>query len=345
MAALAETMAAALTAGASLRSALDVSLAALHSADPRSQPATGSGSVPVAPAAASECAGQHGNVEVESVSDALSQLGRAQPGCARSLSLLVACTRLAEDHGAPPAVAVGRAAELIRARQSRERLLHTLAAGPRASMGMLSALPLLGPLIIALVGLDVAKVYAGWIAGGSVLVGVLLALAGRLWAGRLLHRALRERQIPLARGGSAEVSDVVLALALVALVLRSGGGSVDALDAVAEVPECRAGPDLATVAAALRWGVPAADAWLHVDGVWRPAAALWQVAAELGAAPASLLEAAATRIELSEAARAAASAQRAGVHLVLPLGLCFLPGFVVTTVVPVIIHLGRQLAG
>ena len=41
----------------------------------------------------------------------------------------------------------------------------------------------------------------------------------------------------------------------------------------------------------------------------------------------------------TEDARVEAAVQRAGVLLVLPLGLAFLPGFVGTTVVPVVLHL------
>jgi hypothetical protein len=45
-----------------------------------------------------------------------------------------------------------------------------------------------------------------------------------------------------------------------------------------------------------------------------------------------------------ESRRVEASVHRAGVLLVLPLGACFLPGFVATTVAPVVLHLLGGLA-
>ncbi len=45
------------------------------------------------------------------------------------------------------------------------------------------------------------------------------------------------------------------------------------------------------------------------------------------------------RMRVAEARRVEAALQRAGVLLVLPLGVCFLPGFVATTVVPVVLVL------
>ena len=63
-----------------------------------------------------------------------------------------------------------------------------------------------------------------------------------------------------------------------------------------------------------------------------------------GAPPAALLDAAALRMAQAERRRLETAAQRAGVLLVLPLGACFLPAFLLTTVVPVVITLGAQLA-
>ena len=61
--------------------------------------------------------------------------------------------------------------------------------------------------------------------------------------------------------------------------------------------------------------------------------------------PAGLLAAAARRMHDDEARRVEAAVQRAGVLLVLPLGACFLPGFVATTVTPVVLLLLGGLSG
>ena len=77
---------------------------------------------------------------------------------------------------------------------------------------------------------------------------------------------------------------------------------------------------------------------------WRAAAVAWHAAHTAGAAPGGLLGAAATRMREEESRRVEAEVQRAGVLLVLPLGVCFLPGFVATTVAPVVLHLLGGLA-
>ena len=137
----------------------------------------------------------------------------------------------------------------------------------------------------------------------------------------------------------ATVDEAATALGLVAAALRSGVGAVEALEAVAEVDLGPAGRELAVVAAAHRWGRPTDEAWAHVGAGWAAAAVAWHAAHSAGAAPAGLLSAAAARMRAEESRRVEAVVQRAGVLLVLPLGACFLPGFVATTVAPVVLHL------
>ena len=138
---------------------------------------------------------------------------------------------------------------------------------------------------------------------------------------------------------SATVDEAAAALVLVAAALRSGVGSVEALEAVARIVQGAAGRELAIVAAAHRWGEAPEVAWARVGPGWQAAAISWHVAHTAGAAPAGLLAAAATRMQDEEGRRVEAAVQRAGVLLVLPLGACFLPGFVATTVVPVVLLL------
>lgn len=170
-------------------------------------------------------------------------------------------------------------------------------------------------------------------------VAVLLWPAPRARAnprGPALRRA-GEESGGVAR--SATVDEAAAALALVAAALRSGVGSVEALEAVARIVQGAAGRELAIVAAAHRWGEAPEVAWARVGPGWQAAAISWHVAHTAGAAPAGLLAAAATRMQDEEGRRVEAAVQRAGVLLVLPLGACFLPGFVATTVVPVVLLL------
>lgn len=112
-------------------------------------------------------------------------------GTAADLALLVAAWRLAEEVGAPAAGVTGAAAEAVReGRASRERA-EVVVAGPRTSMWLLTALPLLGPVGGALVGLGPDRLYASGAARVAALTGVLLTAAGWWWARTVLARAAR----------------------------------------------------------------------------------------------------------------------------------------------------------
>jgi hypothetical protein len=89
----------------------------------------------------------------------------------------------------------------------------------------------------------------------------------------------------------------------------------------------------------LRLGGEPADAWEHVAGIAggdRLATAAVR-SARSGAAMASALSRFADDLRSDRAAAAEAAARRAGVLVVLPLGLCFLPAFVLAGLVPVIV--------
>lgn len=81
------------------------------------------------------------------------------------------------------------AADLLAGRR-RQRLLAGLLAGPRASAGLLAALPVLGLLMGAALGADPLGVLTSTGPGHLALAaGVGLDLAGILWTGRLVRSA------------------------------------------------------------------------------------------------------------------------------------------------------------
>ena len=143
----------------------------------------------------------------------------------------------------------------------------------------------------------------------------------------------------------ATAHHVADALVLLSLALRSGMGQREALERVALASDGQIASHLRSVAAALRWGRPGREAWGYVADVWRPAALAWELADRAGAAPAQLVEEAAWRIRDGEDRRLQAAAARAGVRLVLPLGLAFLPAFACTAVVPVVLALAHTVLG
>lgn len=174
----------------------------------------------------------------------------------------------------------------------------------------------------------------GWSGPLSGRVSQVLGRVGRT------VQTLTARAVPMP--AVAEVAD---ALVLIALAVRSGMGLAEAL---AEVQAGSAGAvrrDLGAVVAALRWGRSAPEAWAFAGPCWRPVALAWQVADQTGAPPADLVESAAHRLRATEGRAAERRAARAGVLLVVPLGLGFLPAFACTAVVPVVVALARGVLG
>ena len=139
---------------------------------------------------------------------------------------------------------------------------------------------------------------------------------------------------------AAEVAGVI---DLLALTLRGGAGLLEALEAVAGRVGGQLGLHLQTVAAARRWGVDDATAWASVPSAWAPAARALRMAATAGVPPADVLSRSAEEVRRAEQQRLEVATATLGIRIVLPLGLAFLPAFVLTTVVPVVLALANQV--
>jgi len=138
-------------------------------------------------------------------------------------------------------------------------------------------------------------------------------------------------------------ADVAGVIDLLALTLRGGAGLVEAMEAVASRVGGLLGLHLQTVAAARRWGVEDATAWASVPSAWQPAARALRMAATAGVPPADVLARAAEEVRRAEQQRLEVATATLGIRIVLPLGLAFLPAFVLTTVVPIVLALARQV--
>lgn len=191
-----------------------------------------------------------------------------------------------------------------------------------------------------------------------ILVLVLLAAAVALWptrrgGGFRPLSSMRDRATTEAGGepraeprDALVVEDCADALVLLAVALRAGRGTAEAIEETADVAGGVAGRQLRVVAAAMRWDRTPEEAWAYAHPVWRPAALALTVAHRTGAPPAAAVLGAAARIREDARRRQEAAAAKAGVMLVVPLGLLFLPAFVCTAVVPVVAALaGRALSG
>ncbi|MGN8244847.1 type II secretion system F family protein [Cellulomonas soli] len=135
-----------------------------------------------------------------------------------------------------------------------------------------------------------------------------------------------------------------LLLELVDAALGTGAALPRALEAVAAALPGTQGEDLRRVASALALGASWPTAWTHAPDLRDVEQAL-AVSWSTGAAAGPTLRAAADRLRRDARSEAREAAARLGVHLVLPLGLCFLPAFMLLGLVPVVLSLAGGLLG
>lgn len=165
---------------------------------------------------------------------------------------------------------------------------------------------------------------------------------------RLAEGASRAGAGPGPRAPSARASSpgagVATALDLLAAACAAGASVTAALVAVGRVLPDDVGRSLVRAGAALAAGAAWDEAWVDGPGTppsarAAPVADALRAAWETGAAPGPALRAAARTVRREEHARALEAAGRLGVRLVLPLGLCYLPAFVLVGLVPVLVSM------
>lgn len=187
----------------------------------------------------------------------------------------------------------------------------------------------------ALAGLALAVLIGGRF---GLVVGAMGAICCWKGLGRLEPRAVRQRRARL-------VADLPTAVDLLAACLAGGGSWADSVEAVAGALGGPVGAELASVAAQVRLGADPGDAWLRLaqDPVLAPLARTAARASSSGAALAPSLARLARDQRRTARTAAEARAQAAGVRAVAPLGLCFLPAFVVLGIVPAIAGIAQSL--
>ena len=180
-----------------------------------------------------------------------------------------------------------------------------------------------------LAGVAAGLFVEGWV---GVACGVVVAVVVDRAVRRLEPAAVRAERTRCA-------ADLPLAADLIAAALRAGAPVDRAVGAVADVLGGPLGERLARVGRSLRLGAEPTEAWEHlaeVSGADRLAAAAVRSSAS-GAALASALTRLADDLRADRAVALEVAARRAGVLIVLPLGLCFLPAFILAGLVPVIV--------
>lgn len=184
-------------------------------------------------------------------------------------------------------------------------------------------------VVAAGTGVTLALLVGG---GPGALVGVVVGGVTAWVLGRAEPAASR-------RDRRRMEADLPYAADLLAAALRAGARPESAAAAVGAAIGGPLGERLLRVEHALRLGAPSAEAWACL-GDSPAAVALGRVAVRSehsGAAFADALRRQADDLRAARAAAADAAGRRAAVLIVLPLGLCFLPAFVLAGLVPVIV--------
>lgn len=176
----------------------------------------------------------------------------------------------------------------------------------------------------------------------SAILLLVAVLAVVPWLGRR-----RPPARPSARPAPAPAPvDVAVLLDLAAAAMAAGASVPTALQglgrAVGDDPTGRA---LRSAGVALVLGAPWAQAWSGAPAPALELAHALEPAWADGAAPGPVLARAAEAVRARREQRAREDAARLGVRLVLPLGLCYLPAFVLLGIVPVLLSAGGTLLG
>lgn len=183
------------------------------------------------------------------------------------------------------------------------------------------------------------------VAGGIALL-VLLACAP-WWAARggARDRALRAGRHPAAAAAvpAEPTVELPVLVELLAAAVRAGAGVPRALAATGDAVGGPDGDALRAAARALQLGAGWEAAWRGAPPRLAPLHRALRVAWADGAAPSDALRAARDEVLHARVAAARTASARLAVRLVLPLGACFLPAFVLVGLAPVLIALGIDL--
>ncbi|MFE5309638.1 type II secretion system F family protein [Isoptericola sp. NPDC056578] len=196
---------------------------------------------------------------------------------------------------------------------------------------------------------------AAWTVAAAVLLALLPWWLARGAADRRVACLALDGRAPThADGRVADPVDVPVVLELLGAALRAGAGVPRALEATGAALDGASwsgasgsrSPDgvaLRAAADALRLGADWEGAWRDAPDRLGPAHRALRGAWTDGASPSGALRAAGEELLRARRAAARTAAARLAVRLVLPLGACYLPAFVLIGLVPVLLALGVDL--
>jgi Flp pilus assembly protein TadB len=183
---------------------------------------------------------------------------------------------------------------------------------------------------------------AALLVGGAVgaVLGGAVAVGGPRLLARLEPAAVRRRRLRVAR-------DLPVAADLLAACLVAGSAPEAALGAVGPAVGGPVGAALESVLVALQLGADPRAAWAPFarDPDLGPLARAVARALDSGAPLAAVVERCAEDLRQRRRSSAEVAARAVAVRAAAPLGLCFLPAFVLLGVVPTVLGLARGVLG
>ncbi|PPF44502.1 hypothetical protein C5B85_10190 [Pseudoclavibacter sp. AY1F1] len=225
---------------------------------------------------------------------------------------------IAERTGAPLARGLSDLAQTFRDYGAAEREVELALAGPSSAARLVMGLPAVGVLLGLALGFDSFGMLLGTPLGLACLAGGLsLMLAAQLWNRALITAASKREHLP------------GLALDLTALGMLGGASALAVVTQVQRVLE-DAGLD-----GTRRHRSETRFAESRVERVLT-------LAREAGVPAASLLRSEAALERRDARSASSAKAAELGVRLMLPLGLCVLPAFLLLGVAPLILAVVTQ---
>lgn len=241
-----------------------------------------------------------------SVADALAAEANALPVAERQAWLaLAAAWSVATDAGAPLAASLRDLASSFRELGQLQRDVGVALAGPAATARVVLGLPVVGLGFGALMGFNTLHALFATVPGLLCLaVGAVLIAGGARWNARLVRKA--------------EATDAAPGLDLDLTAIGMAGG--------ASVARARA----LVTAARERFDVGGAEAEAAI-------AAVLDLASRAGVPAAELLRSEAEQVRRAARSDGQRKAETLAVTLMLPLGLCVLPAFMLVGVAPLLL--------
>jgi tight adherence protein B len=212
---------------------------------------------------------------------------------------------VAGESGAPLASSLRDTADALRQLGQLHRDVDAALAGPRSTARFVGVMPVIGLLFGALLGFDTIGILFGTPLGvGCLIAGTLLSVVAARWTSRLVTRARPAESSP---GLTAQ---------LVAIGLAGGGSLAHARQLASEALQLH--------------GLGEPDDVKRIDQVL-------DLSRAAGVPAAELLQSEALQIRREATSRAQARAASLATTLMIPLGVCVLPAFMLLGVAPMMI--------